>query len=57
MRDRNRAQFPTVAGMVDEVRKFFGPGVKLLHGQEPDGREVGKAPDYFSGGVSVRPTK
>lgn len=46
MRARNRAQFPNIAQIVDGFRRVFGPGVKLLHGVEPDGREVGSAPSY-----------
>lgn len=39
-RERNRREFPTVTQMVDEVRKYF-PEARLVHGVEPDGREIG----------------
>lgn len=39
-RTKNRAAFPEVAKIVDEVRKHF-PTAKLIYGQEPDGREIG----------------
>ena len=45
-RKANRDAYPTVAAMVDRVRKVF-PSAKLLHGVEPDGREVGKVPEYL----------
>lgn len=44
-RQQNRNAFPTVAAIVDDFRKVFGPGVKLVWGREPDGREVGKRMD------------
>lgn len=43
----NRTLYPTVTRIADDFRKVFGPGVKLVHGVEPDGREVGKKPDYL----------
>lgn len=46
-RQSNREQYPTLAKVVDEFRRVFGPGVKLRHGVEPDGREVGKVPEYL----------
>jgi len=43
-RQQNRNAFPHVAAIVDDFRKVFGPGVKLVWGREPDGREIGKRP-------------
>ena len=43
-RERNRKDFPQLAGMVDEFRRIFGPDVKLVAGIER-GREVGKVDD------------
>ena len=45
--ERNRAAFPGVAQIVDDLRAQFGPGVKVLHAIE-DGREIGK-PQAFAG--------
>jgi len=39
-REKNRREFPTVAKIVDEIRKRF-PTAKLIYGVEPDGREIG----------------
>lgn len=47
MRDRIREQFPNVVRIADDFRKVFGDGVSLKHGVEPDGREVGKVPEYM----------
>lgn len=41
-REKNRAEFPQLAALVDEVRRYF-PDAKLVHGEE-GGREIGKLP-------------
>lgn len=46
-RQQNREQYPTMAKVMDDFRRVFGPGVRLLHGVEPDGREVGKVPEFL----------
>ena len=46
-RQQNRQQYPHLARVMDDFRRVFGDGVKLLHGVEPDGREVGKVPEYL----------
>lgn len=43
-REQNRASFPELAKIMDDVKKFF-PNAKLLHGQE-NGREIGKEPEW-----------
>lgn len=49
-RERNRADFPTLAAIMDELRRVFGEGVRLEYGEEGalDGqvREIGAAPRY-----------
>lgn len=40
---KNRAEFPATAQILDEFRKEFGDGVKLLYAVEA-GREIGKKP-------------
>lgn len=40
---KNRAEFPATAQILDEFRKEFGQGVKLLYASEA-GREIGKKP-------------
>lgn len=44
-REKNRQEFPQVAAMVDEVRRYF-PNARLIHGEE-NGREIGQEPEYF----------
>lgn len=39
--ERNREQVPTIAGVMDEFRKVFGPGVQLKWAKE-NGNELGK---------------
>lgn len=41
-RQRNRERMPTIAGVVDEFRRVFGPGVRLRYASE-NGHEVGEA--------------
>jgi len=41
----NRAAFPGIADIIDQVRVHF-PHAKLLHGEE-GGREIGKPIDGF----------
>lgn len=44
----NRRLFPVVTAMFDEVRvRLKSPNAKLRHGVEPDGRKIGKEPDYI----------
>ena len=50
-RDKNRAEFPGLAALVDEVRRHF-PEAKLLHGEE-GGREVGKRPADLGEGIDL----
>lgn len=45
--EKNRAMFPWAAGIVDDLRAEFGPGVKLTFVQE-NGHTLGKK---FEGGV------
>ena len=40
-----REMFPKVVAFADEVRKVFGPGVKLLYACE-NGREIGRKSDH-----------
>lgn len=40
---KNRAEFPAAAMILDEFRKEFGDGVKLLYASE-GGCEIGKKP-------------
>ena len=40
---KNRAEFPAAARILDEFRKEFGEGVKLIYASEA-GREIGKKP-------------
>lgn len=49
-RDQNRADFPRLAALVDEVRARF-PGAKLLAGVEDD-REVGRVDDELRAGYA-----
>ena len=46
-RQRNRDAYPHLAKVMDDFRKVFGDGVRMLHGVEPDGREVGKVPEFL----------
>lgn len=39
-RDKNRADFPYAAQLLDEYRKVFGEGVKLVYAKE-NGNEIG----------------
>lgn len=53
----NRKRMPWVASIVDECRKHFGEGVKVLYAKE-NGIEVGKKPDpskYVVPNVWVEP--
>jgi hypothetical protein len=40
-RDKNRADFPMAAMLLDEFRKHFGEGVKLVYASE-NGKVIGK---------------
>lgn len=40
---KNRAEFPATAQILDEFRKEFGDGVKLIYACE-GGHEIGKKP-------------
>lgn len=40
----NRANFPYAAGVMDELRKQFGPGVRLVYAEE-NGQTLGRKPD------------
>ena len=42
-RERNRREFPKLAGLLDMVREFY-PEARLVAGIE-DGREIGKVDD------------
>lgn len=39
-RTKNRERMPTIAAVIDDFRRVFGPGVKLLYAME-NGHEVG----------------
>ncbi len=39
-RDKNRADFPNAASILDEFKKHFGDGVKLVYANE-NGKEIG----------------
>ena len=54
-RERNRAEFPQIAWICDEVRKVF-PNAQFLHGEE-DGREIGKFPSLPPNCVEVDAVK
>jgi hypothetical protein len=43
-RERNRAEFPGLAALMDTMRELYGNNVKLLHGEEA-GKEIGKRPE------------
>lgn len=51
-RDRNRAEFPGLAQVMDAFREQFGDDVKLLHGEE-SGKEIGKRPTLGANEVEV----
>ena len=38
--ERNRAAMPTIAAVLDDFRKHFGPGVRVLYASE-NGHELG----------------
>lgn len=40
-KDKNRADFPFAASIIDDLRKHFGPGVEITWASE-NGREVGR---------------
>lgn len=42
-REQNRKDFPFAAARMDEARKLFGDGVKLVWAKE-NGKSVGNAP-------------
>ena len=42
-REKNRAEFPGLAQLMDTFRALYGDNVKLVHGEE-GGREIGKRP-------------
>lgn len=55
----NRKRMPWVASIVDECRKHFGEGVKVIYAKE-NGIEVGKLPDpskYVVPNVWIEPEK
>lgn len=43
-RERNRAEFPGLAALMDTMRETFGDSVRLVHGEE-GGKEIGKRPE------------
>jgi hypothetical protein len=43
-RERNRAEFPGLAALMDTMRELYGENVKLVHGEEA-GKEIGKRPE------------
>jgi hypothetical protein len=47
-RDKNRADFPHAARLLDEYRKVFGEGVKLVYAKE-NGKQIGDAHSGESG--------
>lgn len=42
-RERNRAEFPGLAALMDTMRELYGNDVRLIHGEE-GGKEIGKRP-------------
>lgn len=46
-REQNRAAFPELARIMDQVREQF-PNAKLIHGTE-NGRELGRLPPEWEG--------
>lgn len=51
-RERNRAEFPGLAALMDAFRKLYGDNVKLVHGEE-SGKEIGKRPTLGANEVEV----
>lgn len=47
-RNKNRAEFPNAAAVLDEFRRHFGEGVKLVFAAE-NGKTIGKADAGESG--------
>lgn len=47
-----REQFPTCVAWADEIRKVFGPGVRMTYAKE-NGRELG-APVVKPGDIVVK---
>jgi hypothetical protein len=47
-RDKNRADFPMAAMLLDELKKHFGEGVKLVYASE-NGKTIGKVDAGESG--------
>lgn len=47
-RNKNRAEFPNAAAILDEFRKHFGEGVKLVYAAE-NGKTIGKVNTGESG--------
>lgn len=43
---RNREAFPAIAEILSHFRSVFGPGVRLVCGQEGK-RKIGKTPKYW----------
>lgn len=50
-RDKNRADFPELAALVDQFRAA-GMDVKLIHGEE-GGKEIGKRPADLGEGIDL----
>lgn len=46
-RERNRASFPEIARIMDDFRRVFGDGCKLVWAKDGE-REIGKEPDYMA---------
>lgn len=49
-RAANRVAFPEASRIVDEFRRVFGPGVRLIWWSE-NGLTIGKIPEGASGGA------
>ena len=52
--ERNRSEFPNAAAIVDEFKKHFGDGVKLLYAAE-NGKSIGNPSAGENGGTWVTP--
>ena len=53
-KSKNRVDFPNAAKIVDEFRRHFGDGVRLVYAKE-NGKEIGNPCAGENGGVWVTP--
>ena len=47
-RKKNREDFSEVMPFLDDCRKYFGDGIKIIY-MEQDGKSVGKKPEEIEG--------